>query len=321
MKLKVGVIGAGSMGINHVRVLSHMQEASLVGVADIDDKALKKIHKIYEVPVFKNIEELLNQDIDAVTIAVPTSLHRNIALLVIKHGLHLLVEKPIAGNIPDAEEIIAAADKNGVKLMVGHIERFNPIIPTIRNAISGERIISIDITRVGPYPPRIKDVGVIIDLGVHDIDLICFLTNSDFVDIDCHISNNFTEFEDTAMLTFRMSNGTLAHVTTNWITPFKRRMIQIATPDKFIEGNFITMQAIEYSGFRENHGSHVVSPLRTQIGEPLKLELKAFIDSVSNNIELPITGEDGLKALTIATECLKIGHNSYFTDIKQRNLV
>lgn len=312
MELNVGVIGAGSMGMNHIRILSQLRDVKLVGVADINENALSIVKSTYNVPVYCKINELLDAGLDAVVIAVPTSLHRDIAMIAIEHGIHLLIEKPIAKNLFEAEEIINASNQKHVKLMIGHIERFNPIIPAIRDAISKEKIVSIAITRVGPFPPRVKDVGVIIDLGVHDIDLIHFLTDSEYMEINCHIFNNFSKYEDTAILTFKMANGVVAHITTNWITPFKSRTIEIATTKKYIEGNFITMQAKEYSGFKQSNRSYIVNSLNTKIGEPLQNELEAFINSIKNNTNPPITGCDGFYALKIALKCLEnAGINAY----------
>ncbi len=299
------------MGANHVRVLSQMRDVSLVGVADVDRAALRKIHEEYDVPVYPSAEELLDQRLDAVTIAVPTSMHRAMALSAIDRKIHVLVEKPIARELGEAEEVIKAAEENGVSLMIGHIERFNPIIPTIREALSGEKIISVDITRVGPFPPRVKDVGVIVDLGVHDIDLIRFLTASEFADINCYTSSNFPRFEDAAMLSFRMSNGVVAHVTTNWVTPFKSRKIQIATQTKFIEGDLLAMQVSEFSRFEQNNGSYSVNVLKTKMGEPLRFEMEAFVESIRTNTIPPITGEDGFQALSVAIKCLEANGRSY----------
>jgi len=307
-ELKFSVIGAGAMGINHVRVLSQNRHVNLVGVADAKQEALDAVKERYNVPVYTRFDELLKQDLDAVVIAVPTSLHKDMALPVINSKRHVLIEKPIAKNLDEAQQIVDASEKNKVKLMVGHIERFNPIIPAIKEAVHDEKIVSIHITRIGPFPPRVKDVGVVIDLAVHDIDLIRFLTESEFMDINCYINNSLSDLEDTTMITFRMANGAMANITTNWITPFKRRIIQIATPEKLVEGDFIAMQAKEYSGFKQENESYVVNTLRTRIGEPLRFELEAFIDSIRNDTSPPITGEDGLMALSIAMECLKNGH-------------
>lgn len=312
MGLNVGVIGAGSMGMNHIRILSKMRDIKLVGVTDINKDTLDIVKSTYDVPVYCKINELIDIGLDAVIIAVPTSLHRDIAMIAIEHGIHLLIEKPIAKNLFEAEEIINASNQKNVKLMIGHIERFNPIIPAIKDAISKEKIISIAITRVGPFPPRVKDVGVIIDLGVHDIDLIHFLTDSEYMEINCYIFNNFSKYEDTAILTFKMANGVVAYITTNWITPFKNRTIEIATTKKYIKGDFITMQAKEYSGFEQSDKSYIVNGLNTKIGEPLQKELEAFISSIKNNTEPPVTGYDGFYALEIALKCLEnAGINTY----------
>lgn len=301
--LRVGIIGVGAMGKNHVRVYSELHGVELVGVADVDFELARGVAKRYNTAPFPDYNELLKQGLDVVSIAVPTSLHREVAKKAAQSRVNILLEKPIANTTKAAREIIKSAEENGVKLMVGHIERFNPAISAIKNAIEGAQVSLIEITRIGPFPPRIKDVGVVIDLATHDIDLIRYLTGSEFKRIYSLASRNFTQYEDVAILLFEMANGVLARVTVNWLTPFKVREISIATKEKFIKVLLIDQKVVEYSRYSENDSS-LAKEITVPFGEPLKLELKAFIDSIRNNTKPPITGEDGLKALEIALQCL-----------------
>lgn len=302
--LRVGVIGVGTMGKNHVRVYSELPDVKLVGVADIDEKAVKNISENYHTKAFVDYRDLLKEDLDAVSVVVPTSLHKKIAIDVANAGINMLVEKPIADTVKNAKEIIRTAEKNDVELMIGHIERFNPIIPVIKRSIQNTDVISIDITRVGPLPPRIKDVGVVIDFAIHDIDLIRYLTDSEIKEAYGLTSRSISKNEDTAFLYFKTKNNVLAHVTANWLTPFKIREINIATKQKFIKSWLVDQKVLEYSKYKEDR-SYIVKELSVSFGEPLKLELKAFLESIKKDKEPPITGYDGLKALEVALRCIK----------------
>ncbi|MCL0058168.1 Gfo/Idh/MocA family oxidoreductase [Dehalococcoidia bacterium] len=302
--IKVGVIGVGTMGKHHARVYEGLSDVELVGVADVNKDAVHQVAERYNTEAFTEYRELLTRDLDAVSIAVPTFLHEEVAVDTAEAGVNMIIEKPIADTVENARKIIRSTHENEVKLMVGHIERFNPIIPVIQNSIGNTDIISIDIARVGPFPPRIRDVGVVIDLATHDIDLIRYLTKSEFKKMYSLTSKNISENEDIAILSFEMENGVLAHITTNWLTPFKIREINIATKEKFIKGLFIEQKVSEYSRYKED-GSYVIKQLSVPFGEPLELELKAFLMCVKNNLEVPVSGEESLNTLTVAFKCLK----------------
>ena len=304
--IKVGVIGAGTMGKHHARVYAGLSDVELVGIADINKDVARTIAERYNTEAFIDYKELLKRDLDAVSIVVPTFLHEKVALDTAEAWVNMIIEKPIADTVENARNIIKSADENDVKLMVGHIERFNPIMPVIQKSMGNSDIISIDVTRVGPFPPRIRDVGVVIDLATHDIDLIRYLTKSEFRKMYSLTSKNIFKNEDIAILSFEMENGVLAHITTNWLTPFKIREINIATKERFIKGLFIEQKVSEHSKYEED-GSYIVKELSVPFGEPLNLELGAFLRAVRDDEEPPITGEDGLKALEVAIECLKMG--------------
>src|SRR5258708_26587868 len=164
--LRLGVVGGGVMGYNHARVLAEMPGVTLVGVADPDDKQADFVRRTLGCATVPDVADLLALGVDAVSVAAPTHLHRSIALTAVGKGVHVLVEKPIASSVEEGREIIAAARRAGVTLMVGHVERFNPAVQAIKEAIREEDILSIAITRVGPFPPRMSNVGVVIDLAV-----------------------------------------------------------------------------------------------------------------------------------------------------------
>ncbi len=302
--LRVGVVGAGVMGTNHARVLATLPGVSLAGVADPLAEHRDRAAKLIGCPTFDGVEALLDQNIDAVTIAAPTHLHHDIALACINRKIHVLVEKPIAPSVEEGRAIVAAARAAGVTLMIGHVERFNPAVAAIKQAIKGEDILSIAITRVGPFPPRMSNVGVVIDLAVHDIDLIRWFTESDIAEVQPQLSSAIAEREDIALLQFRTASGVLAHINTNWLTPFKARNVTVATRGKYVMGDLLTRQVTECFGFQPD-GAYSMRHLSVGHDEPLRAELLAFISAVRSGGGPAVTGEDGLASLEIAIRCLE----------------
>src|SRR5580698_8673739 len=301
--LRIGVIGVGVMGSNHARVLSELPGVELVGVVDPDRKQREQVARRLGCAAFAAVDELVARGVDAVTIAAPTHLHRDIAIGCAERGIHILVEKPIAPTIEEGHAIVAAARSAGVTLMAGHVERFNPAVQSVKRAIKGQNILSIAITRVGPFPPRMSNVGVVIDLAVHDIDLICWFTRSQIVEVQPQLSNAVAEREDIALLQFRTASGVLAHINTNWLTPFKARTVHVATKRKYVIGDLLTRQVTECYGFQPD-GSYSMRHLSVGHAEPLRAELMAFVKAIKDRTPPPVTGEDGVASLAIAIQCL-----------------
>jgi predicted dehydrogenase len=301
--VRVGVVGAGIMGCNHARVFSELPDVELVGVADPNVGQTEFVGRTLGCGTFSDVDKLLDFGIDAATIATPTHLHRDIALACIARGVHVLVEKPIASSTEQGYELINAARRAGVTLMVGHIERFNPAAQAIKEAIRSEDILSIAITRVGPFPPRMSNVGIVIDLAVHDIDLIRWFTGSEIVEVQPQLSSARAEREDIALLQFRTASGVLAHINTNWLTPFKARSVEVATKRKYIVGDLLTRQVTEYFGFQPD-GSYSMRHLSVGHAEPLRSELGAFVHAIRTGVSPPVGGEEGVASLEIAIRCL-----------------
>ncbi len=301
--LKIGVVGVGVMGSNHARVLSEMAAVQLVGVVDPEREQREFVARNLGCAEFPGLEELLKRGVDAVTIAAPTHLHHDLALTCIAAGVHVLVEKPIAPTVEEGRAIVAAARRAGVTLMVGHVERFNPAVESIKRAIKNQDILSIAITRVGPFPPRMSNVGVVIDLAVHDIDLIRWFTDSEIVEIQPQLSSAVAEREDIALLQFRTASGVLAHINTNWLTPFKARTIHVATRDKYLIGDLLTLQVTECFGFQPD-GSYSMRHLSVGYAEPLRAELLAFANAIRSGRTPAVTGEEGVASLEVAIRCL-----------------
>ena len=301
--MRVGVIGAGVMGTNHARVLGGLPNVTMVGIVDPLAEHRTRAIEHAGCRAFETLDQLIAEGVDAVTIAAPTHLHHEIALACIARNIHIMVEKPVASTVEEGREIVTAARRAGLTLMVGHVERFNPAVAAIKQAISGEDILSIAITRVGPFPPRMSNVGVVIDLAVHDIDLIRWFTESDIVEVQPQLSSAVAEREDIALLQFRTASGVLAHINTNWLTPFKARNVTVATRNKYIMGDLLTRQVTECFGFQPD-GSYSMRHLSVGHAEPLRAELTAFIDAVRSGDRPPVTGEEGVASLEIATRCL-----------------
>ncbi len=314
--LRVGVIGAGVMGTNHARVLAGLPDVTLVGIADPLAAHRTRAEQMLDCKTYATVEELLDVGIDAVTIAAPTHLHRDVSLACIAREIHVLVEKPIASSVEEGHEIVNAAKKAGVTLMVGHVERFNPAVAAIKQAIKDEEILSIAITRVGPFPPRMSNVGVVIDLAVHDIDLIRWFTESDIVDVQPQLASAVAEREDIALLQFRTASGVLAHINTNWLTPFKARNVTVATRGKYVQGDLLTRQVTECFGFQRD-GSYSMRHLSVGHDEPLRAELLAFLDAVRTGNAPAVTGEEGVASLEIAIKCLEAPAGAIATPLRK----
>lgn len=302
--LKVGVIGVGVMGAEHARVYSTLKGCQLVGVYDNYKNLSKKVARKLGVTSFQNLDDLL-REVKAVSICTPTTTHFEVATKALNHKVAVLIEKPITSSVEEAEKLIKQAKENRTVLSVGHIERFNPVIEILKKRLEKQKVISINITRMGPIPPRIKDVGIILDLGTHDIDLIRFLTNSRFEKISSVFSSKANKFEDAAILSFQMKNKTIASIIMNWYTPYKVRQIEIATMDKLLVGNLMSQQVVEYSNY-DGSGSYVTKNLPVKYTEPLQEELSSFVQAVTANKKPRVSGSDGTEAIRIALLCQRL---------------
>ena len=301
--LKIGVAGAGVMGRNHARVLSELRDVELTTVFDPDAVTAEGVAEAYGATAVTTAQAFVAAGLDAAVIATPNRFHAELGVALLNAGVHVLVEKPIAATTADAQAMIDAAKANNRVLMVGHVERFNPAVDTVKRAIDGDEIISIQITRVGPFPPRMGEVGVVIDLAVHDIDIIRHLTGSEITDVQPQLARTRADREDTALLQFRLDNGVIAHITTHWVTPYKTRTLQVATKNRFIVADLITRQVTEYFG-QQPDGSYSTRMLNSWPAEPLKKEHEAFVHAIRTGETAAVSGEDGLRNLEVALRCL-----------------
>jgi predicted dehydrogenase len=304
--LKVGVAGAGVMGRNHARVLADLRDFDLTHVFDADVVTAEGVAGAYGAVGVSTVEAFVTAGLDAAVVATPNRTHADIGVALLEKGVHVLIEKPIAATVADARRLIDAAAANKRVLMVGQVERFNPAVEAVKRAIADEKVISIQITRVGPFPPRMGEVGVVIDLAVHDIDIIRHLTDSEIAEVQPQLARTKADREDTALLQFRLENGVIAHITTNWVTPYKTRTLQVATENKFVVADLMTRQVTEYFG-QQPDGSYSTRGVMSWPNEPLRKELEAFAQAIRTGEPPAVTGEDGLRNLEVALRCLGEG--------------
>jgi UDP-N-acetylglucosamine 3-dehydrogenase len=298
--MQVGVIGVGVMGRNHARVLSEIPGVDLVGVCDTDRRKADEVAAMCGTIPFYNPGELLDQKLDAVHVVVPTYLHREITEEAIAHGCNILLEKPIADTVENAQAIFKAAARGRVTLMVGHIERFNPAIQKLKEFVSNGRLgrlRSISTLRVAPYPKRILDTGIIIDLGVHDIDIISFLAGSRIREVFCSASSTIHHLEDTASISLQLENQMSGYVETSWLSKIKARKLFATFEAGFALVDFIDQSLIIY----DDELAHDISVTRA---EPLKEEIYEFVRCVRDNDEPSIGGEASIHALGVALAAL-----------------
>jgi predicted dehydrogenase len=314
-KLNVAVIGAGSMGKSHARVYSGMGSVRLAAVCDTNKEAAKTVADEYKAKYYFNYREMLKKEkIDAVSVCVPTKLHREVAIGVIRNKVNVLVEKPVAATIHEADEIIREAEKNKVKLMVGHIERFNPVVIELKKRIGNNelgKIYQVNCARLSPFPRRMVDVGVAADLAVHEIDVLSYLIGSKIKRIFAETAQRIhSSHEDSLVGIMRFENNILGIISTNWLTPKKVREITITGEKGMFAANYLTQEMYFYenkftrsTGYSNNFMNIVEGrKLRIKIenAEPLKNELNAFAASVMSGKPAPVSGNDGLEALRIA---------------------
>ena len=269
--IKVALIGLGSMGQNHYRVLKALTTFDIVALCDVQKT------KEYDEPFYTDLDEMLESvEFDAAVIVVPTFLHKEVAIKCLKKGKHIFIEKPVASNSEEAKDILSVANEMNAKVCVGYIERFNPVVEELKKELEDKEIYSIGITRVGPFPPRIADVGILTDLSVHDIDLIRFITGREIKKTSIHKSRKIhNHHEDNAILSFELEDEIVASITTNWLTPFRKRTIEVATKEAYYEADLMGQDLTEYSAYQKNN-SYVIRKCMVKKEEPLKLEHKAF---------------------------------------------
>lgn len=302
MTVGVAVIGAGFWGKNHVRVLKEVKRAKVIGVCETDQEAASKVKTAYRVPVYKDLESILNADgVEAVTVCTPTTTHYAVTREALEAGKHVLVEKPMTSTLEEAQEIIKISEKNSLHLAVGFIERFNPAVRTLKDSIEKGllgKIILVMARRVTRWPERIGDVGVTKDSAIHDLDVMRYLLESEVEEVYSKTGSLQHRFEDYSEIMVRFKNGAVGFVDANWLTPRKLRRLTVTGSEATGLLDYITQQVTVEDSEKS------VRPV-VKWTEPLMLELQNFITCIEIGEKPSPDGDDGLKALEICEAALK----------------
>jgi predicted dehydrogenase len=298
-KIKVAVIGVGSLGAIHAKIYSSLDGVELTGVCDSDSDRLKQVESSLGVKGFKDYKQLLGA-VDAASIVVPTQDHYRIARDFLRSGTHLLVEKPITQTIEEADSLLEEALSKNLTLAVGHIERFNAAIEAVLK-IKGD-IKFAECHRLGPFSPRVKDIGVVLDLMIHDIDILLWLIKSPIKPIDAVGVKVLTRHEDIANARIVFENGAVCNITASRVTEKAMRKIRLFQPNAYISLDYINQEASIYT---KKLSGIVSERIDIKKENPLQKELSSFLNCVRTGKKPLASGKEGKQALAVALEILK----------------
>lgn len=329
--MKVAVIGVGTMGRHHARVYSELPEADLVAISDSDSIRADSAASKFGVRSYTDHRVMLEKEKpDAVSVVVPTALHETVAMDALNAGCNVLIEKPIAATLDEGARLIEKARAMNKRLMIGHVVRFDPALQALKQKLdAGElgRIYQIFCRRAGPFPTRIQDVGVVIDLAPHDVDIMRFLAGKDPTRVYSEIEKRIhTDHEDLLWATLRFPDGVIGGLEINWLTPTKIREVCVLGERGMFRADGLTQ---DLYFFENSHANVQWATLQTIKGvsegsmtryaiprfEPLKAELQAFLKALQDGNPVPITGEDGLAALKISLALVDSGHLHQAVDL------
>ncbi|MBN2097776.1 MAG: Gfo/Idh/MocA family oxidoreductase [Candidatus Omnitrophica bacterium] len=298
-KLKIGVVGVGSLGSIHARIFAGLANVELAGICDLDLKRAKKLARSLRCRYFSDYRELFGL-VEAASIVVPTKLHYPIARDFLKNNIHLLVEKPFTSTVAEADQLLTLARENKLLLQVGHVERFNAAVLAIKE-LPGKPMF-IECHRLGPFAARVKDVGVVLDLMIHDIDIILNLVNSPVSSIQAVGINVLTDHEDIANARLSFKNGAVANITSSRISPKSMRKIRLFQENSYISLDYEAQEASIYK-----KQGHKISKRKINIKKerPLQKELRSFAQCVQEKRTPLVSGQEGRDALAVATEILQ----------------
>jgi len=330
--MKVAVIGVGSMGKNHARVYSELPEAELVAVADADQKLVAATAEKHGAHAYTDYREMLEKEKpDAVSIVVPTAMHEEVGLAALDAGAHVLMEKPIAATVEEGQRLIEKARAVKKQIMVGHIVRFNPAMQALKQKLAdGDlgRIFQVFCRRAGPFPARIRDVGVVVDLAPHDVDVMRFLIGAEPLRVYAETEQRIhTDHEDLVWGLLRFPDGVVGSLEINWLTPTKIREVLVLGERGLFRIDDLTQDLYFYENAQVN--SELWPALKTLKGvseghmiryaiqryEPLKAELQAFLGTVKEGKPVPVSGEDGLEALRLALALVESGQKHQVIEV------
>ncbi len=297
--IKVGVVGVGHLGKEHARIYASLPDCVLVGVFDSNPDAAEKISRKLGCRKFSSQSELA-QEVDAVSVVVPTIFHCEVARYFLQEGKDVFIEKQITETTAQAEELVRLAQEKNHLLQVGHIERFNPVLSFLEKNLREPKFI--EAHRLSPYPGRGTDVSVILDLMIHDLDVILNLVRSPLVSFDAVGVPVLSPSEDIANVRLKFANGCVANVTTSRISPEKLRKIRIFSADSYISLDYQNQEGEVY--YKAN-GSIKRDKVTVVKDETLKLELLSFLESVRHRSTPKVSGEQGKRALDVAVAIIE----------------
>ena len=294
--VKVGVAGVGHMGKEHARIYAESKGAELVGVHDSNPETARKIAEKCKTRAFGSLEEMV-EAVEAASIVTPTTTHLAIAAPFLKKGKHVLVEKPIAMDTDEARELVHLAEKHGAKLAVGHVERFNPALAALEERLGRPRFI--EAHRLSPYPGRSTDIGVVMDLMIHDLEIILHLVRSPVQSVDAVGIPVLSKGEDIANARIRFENGCVANLTTSRISPEKLRKIRVFQDDAYLSLDYMKQEGEIY---KRLDGKITREKIPVIKGEPLKNQLEEFLVNVRQDTDPRVGGSHGFEALKLASQ-------------------
>ena len=299
-RVRVAVIGVGHLGRHHARILSGLEGAELVAVVDTDAERAAAAATATGASACADFREIFDQ-VDAVTIAVPTELHRDIALPFLEQGTAVLVEKPMARSLAEADELVAAASASGATLAVGHTERYNPAVAAVLPLVTSPRFI--EVHRLGAFPERSLDIDVVFDLMIHDLDIILALVRSEVESIEAVGVPVLTPKYDIANARLRFASGCIANVTASRISKERVRKIRFFQPDAYLSIDYAAQEVEGWRLVRREGARPAIEggPLPVARDEPLRRELADFINAVRTKTAPLVDGDAGRRALALAT--------------------
>ncbi|MEP7071741.1 MAG: Gfo/Idh/MocA family oxidoreductase [Verrucomicrobiota bacterium] len=295
-KLRVGVVGVGHIGSNHARIYAEMPQASFVSVYDTDAARAEEISRPFHVPPAASLDEFAEK-VDAASIATPTRTHFEIARALLARGKHLLIEKPITDNTAEARELSRLAAEKQLVLQVGHVERFNPVLSALEDHLTHPRFI--EAHRLSPYPNRSTDIGVVLDLMIHDLEIILHLVHSPVESIDAVGVPVLSRGEDIANARLRFADGCIANITSSRISPERMRKIRVFQEDAYLSLDYQSQSGEIY---RRRNGQIAREAVPIQKEEPLRQQLAAFVECAATGGEPRVSGSHAAAALELAVE-------------------
>jgi len=311
-KINLGILGVGHMGQYHVNVARQLNDAKLVGIYDSEPTRAQSIAEKYETRPYDSISSLLH-DVDAVVIAAPTFLHHEISKQALESGKHVLVEKPIAESVEQARELVNLSQRNNLILQVGHVERFNGAILELGKIVESPMLV--ESRRLAPFNSRIRDVGVVLDMMIHDIDIVLNLVKSDVVSLSAMGSKIVSQHEDVASVILKFKNGCVASINASRNTQSKIRTLNITDKNAYIKLDFtdqeieLHRQASSNTQMSSNEIRYkqesIVEKIFVHKDNPLKQEHEHFIKCILGKAQPHVEGETDIKTLEIAHKILE----------------